>query len=388
MTGTVAYSISAFFSPSPPRGIRRSTTPVCVATSRSSSRPPPATSATTSAGTPTDATASRASSASTAFECAAIDEPRSTIAFPDFSASAVQSIVTFGRDSYTTAITPSGTRTFRTSSPFGSRNPSSTSPTGSRSAAISRTPRAIPATRSGVSRSRSRRAEPICPSSPASRSRAFASRTSSTRASSWAAIASRAASRVPESSLARTREASFAEAQISATVLVRTAIHCKGTDADPRHRLPTANCSLEHEVIPVHRFLRRPRQQLPHLGALQADHAPQLGGRVVDDPLADRAAVGGHLDRVARLEVALDADDADGQKRRPTLPQRGRRALVDHQPALARLRVLQPQLAARHASLLRHGARARVAARERDGHGLAPGPARTPGGDAGRRRHL
>ena len=37
--------------------------------------------------------------ASTAFECAADEEPRSTIALPDFRASAAASIVTFGRAS-------------------------------------------------------------------------------------------------------------------------------------------------------------------------------------------------------------------------------------------------------------------------------------------------
>ena len=37
--------------------------------------------------------------ASTAFECAAIDDPRSTIALPDFRHSAEQSTVTFGRAS-------------------------------------------------------------------------------------------------------------------------------------------------------------------------------------------------------------------------------------------------------------------------------------------------
>ena len=50
-----------------------------------------------------------------------LEEPRSTIALPDFRHSAAASIVTFGRASYTTAITPSGTRTLRTSRPLGSR---------------------------------------------------------------------------------------------------------------------------------------------------------------------------------------------------------------------------------------------------------------------------
>ncbi len=43
--------------------------------------------------------ASVATAASTAFECAAVDEPRSTIALPDFRHSAAASIVTFGRAS-------------------------------------------------------------------------------------------------------------------------------------------------------------------------------------------------------------------------------------------------------------------------------------------------
>ena len=48
---------------------------------------------------PDASTASRATAASTAFECAAEDEPRSTIALPDFRHSAAASIVTFGRAS-------------------------------------------------------------------------------------------------------------------------------------------------------------------------------------------------------------------------------------------------------------------------------------------------
>ena len=95
MTGTVATASSAFFSPSPPRGITRSTSPFCVASSASSSRPPRK-SVTAPSGRPE---ASAATRASTSFECAAEDDPRSTIAFPDFRHSAVASIVTFGRAS-------------------------------------------------------------------------------------------------------------------------------------------------------------------------------------------------------------------------------------------------------------------------------------------------
>ena len=77
----------------------RSTTPSCVASSASSSRPPPATSAIAPSGTPAAVAASAAIAASTALECVADDEPRSTIALPDFRHSAAASIVTFGRAS-------------------------------------------------------------------------------------------------------------------------------------------------------------------------------------------------------------------------------------------------------------------------------------------------
>ncbi len=99
MTGTFATALSAAFRPSPPRGMIRSITPSCVASSASSSRPPPATSDSDPAGRPSASTASEATAASTAFEWAAEEDPRSTIALPDFSASAAASIVTFGRAS-------------------------------------------------------------------------------------------------------------------------------------------------------------------------------------------------------------------------------------------------------------------------------------------------
>ena len=77
----------------------RSTTPFWVASSASSSRPPPATRAIAPSGRPADSAASAAMPASTAFEWAADEEPRSTIALPDFRHSAAASIVTFGRAS-------------------------------------------------------------------------------------------------------------------------------------------------------------------------------------------------------------------------------------------------------------------------------------------------
>ena len=99
MTGTVATPLSAFFSPSPPRGMMRSTTPFWVASSASSSRPPPATRTIAPSGMPALSAASAAMDARTALECAADDEPRSTIALPDFRHSAAASIVTLGRAS-------------------------------------------------------------------------------------------------------------------------------------------------------------------------------------------------------------------------------------------------------------------------------------------------
>ena len=97
--GTRATALIAFFRPSPPRGMIRSTTPSSCASSVSSSRPPPATSASAPAGSPAPSAASRAIRASTALECAADDDPRSSTALPDFRHSAAASIVTFGRAS-------------------------------------------------------------------------------------------------------------------------------------------------------------------------------------------------------------------------------------------------------------------------------------------------
>ena len=77
----------------------RSTTPVWVASSPSSSRPPPATSDSDPSGRPAVTAASAATLARTALECAAELDPRSTIALPDFRHSAAASIVTFGRAS-------------------------------------------------------------------------------------------------------------------------------------------------------------------------------------------------------------------------------------------------------------------------------------------------
>ena len=121
MTGTVATACSACLRLSPPRGMIRSTVSPWVASSASSSRPPPATMLTQPSGSPAATADSAAIWASAALEYAAEEDPRRTIALPDFRHSAAASMVTLGRASYTTATTPSGTRTLRTSRPLGSR---------------------------------------------------------------------------------------------------------------------------------------------------------------------------------------------------------------------------------------------------------------------------
>ena len=82
---------------------------------------------------------------------------------------------------------------------------------------MSRTSRAIVASRSSVSWSRSSSEELSPFSRPASMSRSFASRISAERSSSAAASASSARSFVSVSSVASLREAAFACAQMSAT---------------------------------------------------------------------------------------------------------------------------------------------------------------------------
>src|SRR6266516_2820402 len=77
---------------------------------------------------------------------------------------------------------------------------------------------------------------------------------------------------------------------------------------------PAGQGLREDEVVAVHCLLRGVRQQLADLLGAEALDLAELAGRVVDDPLADRLAVGGDLDGVTRLELALDLGDADGQQ--------------------------------------------------------------------------
>ena len=72
MTGTLATFWSAAFKPSPPRGTIRSTVSLWVASSASSSRPPPATRPTHPSASPAPTAASAAIRTSAAFECSAL----------------------------------------------------------------------------------------------------------------------------------------------------------------------------------------------------------------------------------------------------------------------------------------------------------------------------
>ena len=75
-------------------------------------RSPPGSSTTEPSGRPSASPADATSSARAALDRWAIKDPRRTTALPDLIASAAASTVTFGRASYTIAITPIGTRTF------------------------------------------------------------------------------------------------------------------------------------------------------------------------------------------------------------------------------------------------------------------------------------
>ena len=129
------------------------------------------------------------------FDRRAVPLPRRITALPLFRHSATASAVTLGRPSYTTAITPSGTRVRRIWSPFGRVRPPSIAPTGSGSLATARTPAAISATRSSSSSSRSISAGAACARLAASTSFWFSRRISAERRSRASAISASAASR-------------------------------------------------------------------------------------------------------------------------------------------------------------------------------------------------
>ena len=72
-----------------------------------------------------------------------------------------------------------------------------------------------------------------------------------------------------------------------------------------------------------------------------------LFGRIVGDALADHLAGRHHLDRVAGVEAALHPGDTDRQQARPAAPEHLRGPVIDDDPPVGRLRVLEPLLEAR-----------------------------------------
>ena len=95
-------------------------------------------------------------------------------------------------------------------------------------------------------------------------------------------------------------------------------------------RQPERKPSGEDEVVAVHGLLGgvRAAARGPCRVRMPLIRRSSLG-RVVDDPLADRLAVGGDLDRVAGLELALDLGDPDRQQAAAALAQDPGGAVVD-----------------------------------------------------------
>ena len=98
----------------------------------------------------------------------------------------------------------------------------------------------------------------------------------------------------------------------------------QGYASAPRARFSPARSS---------RGARPPRARAADTSRTRSDFRPltrrSSSRRVAADPLADRGAVVHHLDRVAGIEVAGHVDDPDGQQRRPAVAQRPRRPAVD-----------------------------------------------------------
>src|SRR4051794_28414726 len=149
--------------------------------------------------------------------------------------------------------------------------------------------------------------------------------------------------------------------------------------------------SGEDKVVAVHGLLAGARKHGPHVRRLEALHPPKLFGGVVRDALPDRTPAirrRGDVDRIARLEIPLDADHTDGQQARALLPKSTLRALVHEHAAAGRLRILEPELEARLAPRLRVEAGADRLARDGPLEGTRLGPVADHDRDARRGRHL
>ena len=176
--------------------------------------------------------------------------------------------------------TPSGTRTLRISRPFGRRKPSITSPTGSGSAAIARTPAAIAAIR------RSSSVEPV---EQRRRQAGLAAGLDVgarwPRGSRRVARLERGGDRLERGVLDRRCRASRARAR-----------RAGAARADLRRPMPWRSPSRrrrlrEDEVVAVDGLVARPAAASSRTSAdCQPRGAPQIGRRVVADPLADQPA--------------------------------------------------------------------------------------------------
>ena len=162
--------------PLPPRGMIRSMQSSILAMQSTLDRSVNGISWMLCAGSPSFSPPDCNAAAKARFESIASEPPRRIVAFPVLKQRDAASEVTLGRDSKMIPITPIGTRTFSMRIPTGRENSSSNSPTGSGNSATSRTALAIPARRSGFSRSRSIIALVNPFTSARSRSFTFASR--------------------------------------------------------------------------------------------------------------------------------------------------------------------------------------------------------------------
>ena len=217
MVGTVASSTTIRISAALPRGITRSTLPRAVRSAFVVARSSEGTSWTTSGEILVSANASRIILTRISLLLRAVDDPRSSAAFPDINKITAASTVTLGRASYTIPITPNGTVICSNSSPLGSVERRNVCPSGSGSAATCRAPPAIPLMRSSVRSNRSCICGCIFSARALAISISLAARISALRASIAWAIASRAALRSAPVAVESVRAALRAVVASSAT---------------------------------------------------------------------------------------------------------------------------------------------------------------------------
>ena len=367
MTGTVATPFSAAFSPSPPRGMMRSTTPSWVASSASSSRPPPATSTIAPAGTPASAAASRGDRgqhrvgvrrrrraaqhdrvARLQAQRGGVDRdvrPRLVDDGDDAERHAhLAHVEAVGQPLAVDDLADRVGQRGDVAHAVGDRRDA---PRVERAAGRAARRRARSRGRPPC-RARWPRGSPACAPRARRRSRA-APRPWSPRRQRGERRATRRGRR------GRARRPS----------------------ARRRWRARPVRGGGGHRPITPGRSSRGARPRPSPAAAPRAPGALFMPmtwrssvGRVVGDALADDRRALGHVDRVAGVEAAADVDDPDRQQRRAALAQRAGGAGVDDDRAVRGLGVAQPELERRVARLLGREARARRPRRP------APCPAR------------